>query len=159
MNERKQLWRILETLGVCVIFASLYAIGGSGDFWGGQKWIRRFLAPGLFCIWAFLRSFDWRNLAAMPFMFGALCLPYGSDDFIGKFILRASFGAANGVATSIPNFLNKRFALAIMQIIIVIAASVGAGVWNQFPNAMVEQAVIGFIIIFIPAMSVRKKGE
>ena len=158
MNERKQLWVIFEAVMVCIVFASLYAIGGSGDFWDGQKWLRRFLAPALFTAWAFFRSgLDWRYLVQMPLSMGALCLPYGSDDFFGKVILRGAFGLANGAALSIVSIFDKRFALAIMQVAVVNIVSVGSGVWNEFPNAMVEQFVIGIVIIFIPAMSVRRK--
>lgn len=158
MNERSQLWYILEAVIVCVIFASLYAMGGSADF-GGLKWLRRFLAPGLFTIWAAIRAGDYAYLVQMPFMMGALCLPYGSDTLFGKFILRGLFGFANGTASSVGNAWNKKWALVIMQVLIVTIASIGAGVWNQFPNAMAEQFFIGFAIIFIPALSVRKKGS
>lgn len=51
--ERKQLWFIIEAVIVCIIFGALWAAGGSADF-GGQKWLRRFLGPGLFGIWAFI---------------------------------------------------------------------------------------------------------
>ena len=155
--EQKQLLRLIEPLIVCACFGFCYAIGGSGDFWGGQKWIRRFLAPGLFSIWAFVRSFDWRYFVQMPFMMGALCLPYGTDSFIGKIFMRGTFGAANGTATAIQPAWKKKWAIAIVQIFIVTAVSISAGVWNQFTNAIVEQYVIGFIIIFIPAMSVSKQ--
>lgn len=156
-DEQKQLLRMLEPLIVCVVFASLYCVGGSGDFWGGQKWLRRYLAPGLFCIWAFIRSFDWRYFVQMPFMFGALCLPYGADSVFEKVVLRGIWGVANGVASSIRNFLVWKVALAITQIVIVTAVSVGLGVWNQTPNAMIEQFLIGFIIILIPAFTVERK--
>lgn len=153
-TEQKQLIAILEPLIVCAIFASLYAIGGSGDFFGGQKWLRRYLAPALFSIWAFIRSgLDWRYLVQMPLMFGALCLPYGSDTLLGKIFLRASFGSANGIATSVRNALKKKLALVIAHIIICAIISVSLGVWNQTENAIVEQFIIGFIIVFIPAFS------
>ena len=155
-TEQKQLWRMIEPLIVCAVFASLYAIGGSGDFWGGQKWIRRFLAPFLFCLWAFLRSWDWRYFVQMPFMMGSLCLPYGSDSTFGKIILRTLFGTANGASSSIRNGWLKKWALVIIQIVVVTAVSVGLGVWNETPNAMVEQALIGFVIVLIPAFTVSK---
>lgn len=157
MNERKQLWIILEAVAVCVCFSAIYAIGGSGDFFGGQKWLRRFVAPAIFCVWAFLRSgFDWRYFIQMPFMFGALCLPYGADELIGKIILRGSFGLANGSASSLANTINGRWLLVGIQIFIVTLFSIVFGVWNPLLS-MPEQFVIGFIIIFIPAMSVRRK--
>lgn len=157
-TEQKQLLRMIEPLIICAVFAALYAIGGSGEFWGGQKWIRRFLAPGIFCIWAFLRGgFDWRYFLQLPFMIGALTLPYDADDTVAKILLRSASGAANGVSTSIRYAMLKKWALAIVQIIICIAVSVGLGVWNQTPNAMTEQALIGFVMILIPAFTVSKK--
>lgn len=160
MNERKQALVVLEAVGICVIFAALYMIGGSGEFWGGQKWLRRYLAPALFGVWAFFRSgMDWRYLAQMPLGFGALSLPYGADDFIQKVLLRAVFGVANGLAFSVANLINKRFVLVVLQGILVIGSSIGAGVFNPFQNAMVEQFFIGFIVIFIPAMSVGRRSN
>jgi len=157
MNERKQLWLILEAVLVCVIFAALYSAGGSGDF-GGLKWLRRFLAPSLFCVWAFLRSgLDWRYFIQMPLMMGSLCLPYGADDFIGKVFLRGCFGLANGAASAFVDAWHKRFIIAMLQLGIVVAVSIVSGALNPFPNAMVEQFVIGFVIVFIPAMSVGRK--
>lgn len=157
-NERSQLWIILEAMLICVVFASMYAIGGSGDFFGGQKWIRRFLAPSMFSAWAFLRGGgDWRYLVQMPLMMGALCLPYGADNLWGKIFLRGIFGAANGAASSVVNAWSKNWTLAIMHLVIVVTVRIGAGVWNQFPNAMAEQFVIGLVIILIPALSVRPK--
>lgn len=155
-NERKQLWYILECAGVCVIFAALYAIGGSGDF-GGLKWLRRFLAPGLFCIWAGVRSFDWHYAVQIPFMIGGLTLPYGSDDVLEKVILRGVFGLANGISSSTANLIHKRYFLTLFQVVLVTLVSIGAGVFNPFDNAMIEQFIIGFIIIFIPAMTVKRR--
>lgn len=156
-TEQKQLLFVLEKALVCVIFASLYTMGGSGDF-GGYKWLRRFLAPGLYCLWAFLRSFDWRYLASMPLMMGALTLPYGAEETGLKIWLRGVFGSANATATSIPQLLHKQFILPLMHLIIVMTASIGGGVFNQFPNAMVEQFIIGLAIILIPAMAVKRSS-
>lgn len=157
-TEQKQLVKIIEPLLVCSIFAAMYAVGGSGDFWGGQKWIRRFLAPALFCLWAFIRSgFDWRYFVQIPFMFGALCLPYGADSTTLKIILRGVFGLANGVSTSICNIWRKRWSLVALQLTIVTAVSIGLGVFNDTPNAMVEQFLIGFIIILMPSFTLRIK--
>lgn len=159
-NERSQMWIVLEAVLVCVVFAALYSAGGSADF-GGMKWLRRFLAPGLFSIWAFLRSgMDWRYLVQMPCMFGSLCLGYGGQDTIwGKVFVRGLFGLGNGVSSSVANGINKRWLLVAMQVLIVTGVSIGAGAYNPFPNAIVEQFVIGFIIIFIPAMSVKNKNK
>lgn len=150
--EQKQLRDILIKMAVVIIFASLYAAGGSADF-GGMKWLRRFLAPGVMVGGMFWFSRDWRALVQLPFMFGALCLPYGADTLWGKIFLRASFGAANGVASSGNNLLKKRWLLAGFQIVFVTATSVCFGVWNPWDNAMQEQFVIGLAIAAIPVLS------
>jgi len=160
IGERKQLWFVVEALTVCVLFGALWSMGGSDDFWGGQKWIRRFLGPFLFSIWAFIRSgFDWRYLVQMPFMMGAATLPYGADTLGAKWLLRGVFGSANGVAVSITDFMRKRFSVVILVILVNIIVSIGAGVYNQFSNAMAEQALIGFMIVVFPALSLRNKKE
>lgn len=157
MNERKQLWVILESVAICVLFASLWAMGGSKYFWGGQKWLRRFLAPSIFCLWAFLRSgFDWRYFLQMPLMMGAATLPYGADSLGVKWLLRILFGVGNGVASSVVNGWWKRWLLVGFSISLVITTSVVLGVYNPL-SAMWEQFGIGFLIVFIPAMSVLRK--
>lgn len=158
-REQKQLLNFLEVMVVCLIFASLYAIGGSEDF-GGQKWVRRFLAPGLFGIWAFWRSGDWRTIVQTPLMMGALTLPYGADIFLQKVWLRSLFGITNAIGSSFYAFFNGRFALVVIHILLNITASVGFGVWNPFiGDAMKEQAAIGLIIILIPACSIIRRNE
>lgn len=154
-KEQKQLLLIIETIVVCVVFASLYAIAGSEDFWGGQKWLRRFLAPALFAVWAFLRSgFNWRYFVQMPLMMGALTLPYGSESLGMKWFLRGLCGLANGASSSVVNYWDKSFLLAVFQTVLCVAISIVAGVYNPFDNAMKEQFVIALFIIAIPAFSV-----
>ncbi len=158
MNERSQLWRILEAVFVCVVFASLYAIGGSGDFFGGEKWIRRFLAPAIFCVWSFVRGgYNWRYLASMPLLMGSLCLPYGADQPLIKFLLRALFGLANGTTSIFPEILQGNYILPGFHILLVTIMSTYMGVLNPLDNAMAEQFVIGFTIVFIPSMCVKRK--
>lgn len=158
MNERKQLWLIIEAAIICVIFASCWAIGGSGDFWGGQKWIRRFLGPAILGVWAFLRSgFDWRFLVQIPFMMGASTLPYGADDIGTKWLLRGLFGAANGTAANIANFWGKRILVGCFSFVLILATSIVFGVYNPLP-AMWEQFVIGFEVAFFVCISASIAG-
>lgn len=153
MNERKQLWLIIEAAIICVIFASCWAIGGSGDFWGGQKWIRRFLGTGLLGFWAFWRSgWNWLYLVQMPLMMVASTLPYGADDLGTKWLLRGVFGAANGTASNVANFWQKRWLIGGFSWVLIIATSIVFGVYNPLPT-MWEQFVIGFMIAFFVCMS------
>ena len=87
---------------------------------------------------------------------GASTLPYGASDLGTKWLLRGLFGIANGAASSMANLLNKRFLLSGFSFVLVIATSIVFGVYNPL-QSMPEQFVIGFLIAFIPAMSVRIK--
>lgn len=159
MKERKRLWFLLEAGVVCIVFAALWAVGGSDEFWDGQKWIRRFLGTGLLCLWAFLRSgFDWRYLIQMPLMMGASTLPYGANDTLTKWLLRGLFGVANGVAANTANLIHKRWLISGFSFVLIIASSIAFGVYNPF-DAMTEQFVIGFMIAFFVVISVVPKSK
>ena len=159
MNERKQLLLILEAIVICAIFGAMWAIGGSGDFWGGQKWIRRFLAPSIFALWAFFRSgYNWKYFIAMPLTMGASTLPYGADENIIKILLRAMCGFSYGLASGFAQLLDKKFIFIIIHIAICLVANIGLGVWNPL-DAMAEQFVIGFLVVLLPSMMVIKKNQ
>lgn len=158
--EEKQFFVVLETILICILFASLWAMAGSGDFWGGQLWLRRFLAPSIFCLWAFLRSnFDWRYFVQMPLMMGAISLPYGADILWEKILLRSMCGLTYGISGSVVNLWHKNFLLAGLQILLTTLISITAGVYNPFANPMIEQFIIGLFVIVIPAFSVIKKSN
>lgn len=156
MTERKQLWYILECMTIAILFAGLYAAGGSEDF-GGHKWLRRILAPGIFTLWASFRSLDVRYIIQMPLMYIALTLPYGVDNIFQKVFLRSIFGTANGLASTAVNLSYKRYFISIFHLIMVVLVSTGAGAWNPFDNAMIEQFLIGLTIVLIPALTVRRR--
>lgn len=156
--EQKQLLGFLGKCAILIIFAALYAIGGSGDFWGGQKWIRRFLAPAILCLYGVIVSRgDWRSYAFYPLMAGALTLPYGADAFWMKFLLRGVDGIAYGVAFNLYNYFNYRFIVAIYGCILTVAASIVFGVFNPWPNPIIEQGLIGICICLTYVFNVRKK--
>jgi hypothetical protein len=77
-EQKQTLLFVVRGLGL-LAFATLYAIGGSGDFWGGSLSVRRWLAPAILALCGFGVTFDWRMLAAYPLMGAALTLPYGAD--------------------------------------------------------------------------------
>lgn len=157
-TEQKQTLFFLEAVLVACVFGALYAIGGSEDFFNGQKWIRRFLAPALFGLWAFLRSFDWRSLVGIPLIMGGLCLPYGADSFIEKTGLRLLYGSAVGLGFSLYALLNKYFKFFLIQIFICAFVSWLLGVFNPFPkDAIAEQGAIGFTFAFLPALILKRK--
>lgn len=145
-KEQKQtLIFALKALAL-VAFAVLYAIGGSGDFFGGNLSIRRWLATAILALAAFLFSFDWRFLAAYPLMGAALTLPYGAESMAGKLVLRALFGLACALAYNLPFLLRKQWLWACFGAVLAILASVLLGVWNPAPDAITEQGIIGLLI-------------
>jgi hypothetical protein len=153
MSEKNQQVEAIGRLVLVLVCASLYAIGGMGYLWA-----RRFAAPGICCLSMFYFSRDWRSLVQMPFMMGSLSLGYGSDMFLIKVAKRASFGLANGISGSICDLLNKRWLISALWSIILIVAYVGIGVWNPFPNARIEELVLGVLIFLKPIMSARRSN-
>jgi hypothetical protein len=157
-DEKKQLIDFLIRCMVLIVFCALYAIGGSGDFWGGQLWIRRWLAPFIICAFgAVITRGDWRSYAFYPFMAGALCLPYGADVLWLKICLRALFGLTAGLTFNSYNFLTHRVSLFIFGVLIAILGSIILGVWNPVPNAIIEQGLIALCISLTYVFSVRGK--
>lgn len=90
-------------------------------------------------------------------MMGASTLPYGADSHGMKWLLRFMCGTAYGISASVVNLWNRRFILTIIVLIISLITNIGLGVYNPL-NAMAEQFVIGFIMVFLPALSVIKKS-
>jgi hypothetical protein len=151
MSEKKEIPKILGRVGIIVAFALLYC-------WGGMemKWLRRFLAPAILCGGMFFYSRNWRALVQFPVMCAALCLGYGGTDLEWlKIVKRGVFGLANGAASSVSNFWNKRLLLGVFQVVLVTGATICFGVWNPFPNARIEEFVIGLLIAVVPVMSER----
>jgi hypothetical protein len=154
--EQKQALHFLEAIGVAAVFAFLYTIGGSEDF-GGQKWLRRYLAPALFCIWSFFRSWDWKSVVALPLMVGALSMGYGATEFWDKIGRRALAGGANGTAFGLYSFLKGSWILGLIHVVMCIITSVSWGSFNPVDDAIVEQGVIGFAYAFYPALILKRK--
>lgn len=145
---------------VLTVFAGLYAAGGSADFWGGQLWIRRWLATFLLSMGMFWWTRDWKYAAAFPFIAGALTIPYGADVLWAKVGLRALYGWAAGMAFNLPNFANGRWMLAGFGGALAMATSVVLGVFNPTPNAIEEQFAIAFMFGFTYMLGVQpKKSE
>lgn len=157
-EEIKQFLFYILAVAVLIIFSSLYAIGGSGDFWGGQLWIRRWLAPFIVCVYgAIVTRGDWKSYAFYPLICGSLCLPYGADTLLVKIILRGIFGLSVGLAFNLYNFLNDRSAIGIFGVLLAISGSIVLGVFNPMPNAIVEQGFIAILLSATYILSVRKR--
>ena len=158
-TEQKQLVVFALKILILLAFACLYAIGGSQDFWGGQLWIRRWMAPLFLTACAFIWTKDWRYLIVYPLIGAALTLPYGADDIGHKMLLRLSFGLALGLGFNAVNLLKQKWILSGYGIFIGIVTSVVLGVWNPTPNAITEQGTIALVLglTYIVGLETEKK--
>lgn len=152
MNENKALKNAPIKLGICVVFATLYCIGGMQ-----VKALRRFVAPVILCGGMFYFSRDWKSLIQLPLMFFSLSLGYGADSVFIKILKRGVFGLANGVTSSGYNIWQKKWLLVGTQIALLTGLYVVMGVWNPLADARTEELFLGLAIPLIPLFSVRKK--
>lgn len=157
--EQKQILIFILKILMLLGFAVLYAIGGSGDFFGGQLWIRRWLAPFLLSGAAYGLTRDWKYLVAFPIIAGSLTLPYGADAMGAKVLLRFLFGAAVGLAFNGPNLFNKKWALSGYGLLIGILTSIILGVLNPASNAIEEQGAIALILGFTYILGLQNKQQ
>ena len=148
-SERKQQFIALGKILVAVVFAFLYS-------WGGMehKELRRFIAPIILTLSMFGFTRNWKVFIQLPFMFASLSIGYGGVELIQKIIKRALYGLANGITSSGYNLIKKKWLLAGFQTVLLITSYIVLGVYNPLPNARVEEMVLGFLVAFIPIMSV-----
>ncbi len=162
MSEKKQFIETFIRLSVVVVFGTLYCLGGWGEFLGGAKWLRRFVAPCVLGAGLFYFSRDWKSLLQVPLMFITLSLGYGGTDVEWiKILKRGIYGVANAISsgayTIYQSIRNSHVWVAFScHSIFVITSSILFGVYNPLADARVEEFTIGFIIAFIPMMTVRK---
>ena len=153
MEKRKQLEAFGRLLLVCIC-AGLYAWGGMEN-----KWLRRFLAPGLCAGGCFALTLDWRYFVQMPLMMASLSLGYAGDSVFGKVVKRAVFGFANGISGSVSDLWNKRFLISAFWTVFLTTAFIVIGVWNPLPNARIEELFLGVLVFIKPIMSARRVYE
>lgn len=153
-EEKKRQLMVYIKLFIIIICAGLYA-------WGGieHKFLRRFVAPAIACIFSFIYSRDWKYFVQMPFMFLTMSMGYGADTFTGKVLRRGLFGMANGASSSIVTLLSRRFFISVFQVLLIIAAYIVFGVFNPFFNARIEETVLGLYCYALPILAVRYYKE
>lgn len=88
MSEHKAFRDSMIKLAILCAFAICYSMGGWGDFFGGQKWIRRFMAPFILCGGCYWFSRDWRYFVQFPVMCISLSLGYGESSSLMKFFTK-----------------------------------------------------------------------
>jgi hypothetical protein len=136
MTEKSQLKEALLKLGLVVIFAILYCLGGFG-----MLFLRRFVAPIVLGVGLFAITRNWRSLLQGLLLIGTLSLGYGADSVIIKILKRLLFGVANGST----GLVYQKWIVGIVNIILVTGLIVYLGVTNPF-FARAEELVIGLII-------------
>lgn len=150
MSEITLQWIQGIKLLILGIFAMLYGFGGVSG-----KWKRRFVGPivyiaGICGVSLWIGSFNAWYLASLPLLFGALSLGYGASTTAEKIKKRAIAGAAAGCAT-LPIFIvNGAYTLLPLHILLCMAVSIVAGVWNQTSSARAEETLIGASYGLIP---------
>lgn len=155
MSEKKQFYIVLIKVLVVVLCATLYCLGGADFGWG--KWLRRIAMPLVLSGSCFYFSKDWRYLLQAPLVGIGCSLGYGADETWLKIIKRGYCGLLLGLGSSLGDWLNKRFIIAIFQTVLVTIGMILLGTFNPLPNARIEEFCIGLLITFLPIMSARKK--
>ena len=152
MTEKQQMVDVTVKTLFVVLLAFLYQYGGFE-----MKWLRRYLAPFIWCVAGAVYTKSWKTLPQMVFMFASLSIGYGGDLLWTKIGKRALYGMANGISSSGNNLFNSKWLLVATQIILLIGLYIVMGVWNPLPNARIEEFFLGFMIFFIPTISLERR--
>lgn len=154
MDEVTLQWIAILKVLLVTIFAGLYGFGGISN-----KWLRRYVAPvvwgaGITGLTLWTDTFNGWYWLCVPLLFGALSLGYGADTTWEKIVKRTIAGAA-AACSFIPLFVvTGAYTLLFLHILVCVATSVVAGVWNQTSSARTEETLIGAMYVLIPTLTV-----
>lgn len=157
MNDEKKQFRdvCIKVLIICLCGA-LYSLGGAEFGWG--KWLRRIAMPLILAGGSFWFSRDWRSLLTAPLVGIGCSLGYGGTDLKWLSILKRTYcGLVLGGGSTITDWLNKRFLIAVFQTVLVTVGMVLLGSFNPLPDARTEEFAIGILIALLPMLSARRK--
>ena len=158
----EQIW-LIGILGFCAFIANfLYAMGGTdmGGSFGGQKWLRRFVASSILSTAAngaalYMKDWSWQYLLMYPCLIIGFSLGYGGTDNIGLKILKRTM-CALGILTSCvaglyaTGFTNSGWIVTGLAGLVGLT-SVIMGVKNMWSSAVVEEFLICQVLtLFIP---------
>ena len=160
MSEKGAVKDLYIKFAICIVFSSLYMLGGWGEFFEGQKWLRRILAPLVLAGGLFYFSRDWKSLLTAPLVGLGASLGYGgTNETWLKIIKRGYCGLILGAGSVAGEWLNKKFLIAIFQTVLVTVSMILLGVYNPLSDARVEEFAIGFLICFLPMMATKRKSK
>lgn len=157
MNKEEKFHLTDSACRLCLVMvcAMLYMAGGSEEL-GGEKWLRRYLAPAVECIGLMILTKNWLYVIQAPLRMITLSLGYGADEFIYKVQRRFLWGLANGISASTVFMFQNRTNIIVPHILFMIAGSILIGVWNPFPSPRHEELVIGILTFLLPIMGAKK---
>lgn len=146
-------------IAIIAVSAILYMLGGTAMSFGGQKWIRRFLASFLLAVAVnvtalVIGKWTWQYTLTWPALIFGFSLGYGADRFFTK-IVRRSVYALGVISASVfclwaINWSIMGIGILICQVVLG-GISVFLGVKNPYSNPPVEQAIICLLLtMFIP---------
>jgi hypothetical protein len=152
----ENIWLVTAD-GAAVFLASvLYMIGGTKMSFGGQKWLRRFLASGILAMAAnvtalILGRWAWPLVLIWPALIGGFSLGYGGETTGTKVIKRAIFAAgccsAGVFGLWATGWTGAGIGVLVLQFLIG-GGSVYLGVRNPYSNAPLEQLIICLLLTF-----------
>ena len=148
--------QIINSLKILAIggFATLYGLGGMSG-----KWKRRIIGSVVytagivgFSLWT--GSFSFWYLLCAPLLYASLTVGYGAVLMIDKVIRRSRYGLLCALA-SLPIFIvQQAWTLLALHLLICVATSVVAGVWNQTSSARAEETLIASAIVLVPLFTI-----
>ena len=140
IEERKNQTEMVFKLIVISICAYLYSHGGME-----QKWLRRFLAPGVCGVSLLYFTKDWKALIVTPLLIWSSCLGYGASDMWLKVLKRSYVGLAFGFSASSYNIIRREWLIVGFIAIVITSAYIVFGVFNPL-SARGEETLLGFLI-------------
>lgn len=135
-----------------VMLSALYAVGGMAN-----KWIRRFLMPGLLLLFlglfSLLGEWHWLYAGTPAIICIGTTLGYGADKFWMKVLKRTLIGVVFGTACIPIALVTGQWSAAILHFILCVSSMMLLGVWNPF-TARAEETMLGFIFTITPLMMI-----
>lgn len=155
MSEITLQWISFAQLICACIYAVMYGFGGVML----RQQLRRIGATIFFmvCIVVFSLikdSFSFYYLFSLPLLYGAVSIGYGADTTKMKIFKRAYCGLSYSLPFLPICMVTGNWTLFALHTIYCLLTSIVLGVQNPFDNARAEETSIGFVIAFLPLMSI-----
>lgn len=157
MSEKSAVRDVFIKIAIVLVFATLYMLGGWGEFLDGAKWLRRFVAPCVLSGGIFYFTRNWKALLIAPIVGLGASLGYGADNLWAKILKRGYCGIVMGIGTVADCIIDKKFVFSVFQTLFITVAMIYLGVANPLSDARAEEFCIGLLIAILPVMAARRK--